>query len=144
MDINLSVIVPAITAIIVAILASVVPQLIVRWRSPEEEEKDRATAAGVISETSIRMVRRWEERVEKLEALVKGQAQQIKELEAKTEQQEHRIKELESEVDRLEREAHSLLIENNSLAAQAEVFKTAAAKLEEQIVDLGQLPVWQH
>jgi len=144
MDINLSVIVPAITAIIVAILASVVPQLIQKWRSPEEEEKDRATAAGVISEASIRMVERWQARVETLETKVQKYAEKVEIQAVEIAQLKARVTEQEQRIDELEKENHSLMIENTSLSATAEVFKKGASKLEEQVVDLGHLPIWTH
>lgn len=145
MDINwLSVLIPSITAIIAAILASVVLPLIQKWRSPEEQEKERASAAGVISETSIRMVQRWEARVQQLEMKVEQQEKRIKEQAKQIEELETMIEEQGNRIDELEKENRSLLIENNSLSATVEVFKRGATKLEEQVVDLGCLPVWTH
>ena len=136
MDINwLSIVVPAITAIIVAALMSVLPPWIAKLRSPEEEEMDRASAAGVISEASIKMVQHWQTRVEALETTVDKQEVKIKELEDKVEKQEQSIIELE-------KEAHSLLVENVSLGAQTEVYRKGAGRLHEQVSDLGHVPIW--
>ena len=145
MDINwLSLIVPALMAIIVAVLANVIPQWIQKWRSPEEEEKDRATAAGVISEASIRMVQQWQARVETLETKVQKYAEKVEIQAAEIAQLKTQVAEQEQRIDELEKENRSLMIENNSLTATSEVFKKGASKLEEQVIDLGHLPIWTH
>lgn len=74
----------AVSAIIVAILANVVPSYIQKRRG---EDGDKASAADMLSGAAARMVERWEARVIELE---------------------HRVEELEGRVRHLEEENHLL------------------------------------